>query len=62
MTEHSAPVLVYNRIEQNRRNTVALLALVPLLVLPFAAGIVVYLVPWLLFYGPLPQRLALEDP
>ncbi len=70
MTHHQQPVLVYNRIDQNRRNTVALLAFVPLLLLPFAAGIVVYMLPWLLLViGPqlalsagLSHQLLIEHP
>jgi heat shock protein HtpX len=70
MTDHQQPVLVYNRIDQNRRNTVALLAFVPLLLLPFAAGIVVYMLPWLLLViGPqlalsagLSHQLLIEHP
>jgi len=60
--EHQQPVLVYNRIAANRRNTAALLAAVPLILLPFGGGIVVYFVPWFLFAGGLPESLLRENP
>ncbi len=51
-------VLVYNRIEKNRRNTRILVALLPLIVLPFAAGMTWWFGAQLSFYrsmlyGPL---------
>jgi heat shock protein HtpX len=49
--EQSRPILVYNRVQQNRRNTVLLVGLVPILLLPFVAGLVVYWLPWLLLGG-----------
>ncbi len=62
MPEHQRPVLVYDRIQKNCRNTIALLVFVPVLVFPFAAGIVVHLLPWLLFSDLLPQQLLREHP
>ena len=50
-------VLVYNRIDKNHRNTRILVALLPLIVLPFAAGMTWWFGAQLsfyrMFYGPL---------
>ena len=51
MQDHGQPVLVYDRVGRNRRNTAILLSLVPVLLLPFTGGIVVYVVPWILVFG-----------
>jgi len=56
MSERQSPVLVHNRIEKNHRSTVILLALVPLVLLPYAAGIAVWWAPMVglqaITYGP----------
>jgi hypothetical protein len=46
MSERQSPVLVHNRIEKNHRSTIILLALVPLVLLPYAAGIAMWWRPW----------------
>jgi heat shock protein HtpX len=46
MTSTSAPVLVYNRIDENRRNTLLLLPAFALLLLPIAYGVTQLLVPF----------------
>ena len=43
--ERQPPVLVHNRIEKNHRSTIILVALVPLVLLPYAAGIAVWWAP-----------------
>jgi len=55
-----SPVLVHNRIEKNHRNTIILLALVPLLLLPFAASLAVWLAPWVLIEGMIAHRPIAE--
>jgi Zn-dependent protease with chaperone function len=56
MSESQSPVLVHNRIEKNHRTTIILLALVPLVLLPYAAGIAVWWAPMValeaISYGP----------
>ena len=47
MADLPQPVLVYTRVRANRRNTVLLLGLLGLLLLPFALGVTQYLMPWL---------------
>lgn len=61
MSEQPSPVLVHNRIDRNHRNTVILLALVPLLLLPFAAGLAVWLAPWVLIEGMMAHRPVVES-
>jgi Zn-dependent protease with chaperone function len=56
----TSPVLVYNRIEQNHRRTIILLALVPLLLFPFAASLAVWLAPWVLIEGMIAHRPIVE--
>jgi Zn-dependent protease with chaperone function len=56
----TAPLLVHNRIEQNHRNTIILLALIPLLLLPFAAGVAVWLAPWVLVEAMIAHRPLVE--
>jgi hypothetical protein len=46
MANTSAPVLVYNRIGENRRNTLLLLPAFAVLVLPLAYGLTQFLVPF----------------
>ena len=50
MAERQEPVLVYNRIQANLRNSRWLVAAVPLLMLPFGAGLAQYLMPWVLMF------------
>ena len=57
----SEPLLVHNRIDKNHRSTIILLALVPLLLLPFAAGVAVWLAPWVLFEGMIAHRALVES-
>ncbi|MBW2232495.1 MAG: hypothetical protein JRH17_19070, partial [Deltaproteobacteria bacterium] len=45
MSEQSPPVLVYDRIDSNRRTTRRLLAAFTLAVIPFASGATVWLLP-----------------
>jgi hypothetical protein len=56
MSERQSPVLVHNRIEKNHRSTIILLAPVPLVLLPYAAGIAVWWAPMValqaISYGP----------
>ena len=56
LSEKQPPILVHNRIEKNRRSTIVLLALVPLVLLPYAAGIAVWWAPMValqaISYGP----------
>jgi hypothetical protein len=56
MSESQSSVLVHNRIEKNHRTTIILLALVPLVLLPYAAGIAVWWAPMVVLeaisYGP----------
>ena len=66
MASDQRPLIVYDRIDANRRNTRFLLAAMPALLLPFAAGIAAYLSPWLpVWFQPLwwtvesPARLEL---
>ena len=40
-----SPVLVHTRIEKNHRRTIILLALVPVVLLPYAGGVAVWLAP-----------------
>jgi heat shock protein HtpX len=56
----SQPLLVHNRIEKNHRSTIILLALVPLLLLPFAASLAVWLAPWV-FVGMIAHRPIVES-
>ena len=58
---NNQPLLVYNRIEKNHRNTIILLALVPLLLLPFAASLAVWLAPWVLIGGMIAHRPVVES-
>ena len=57
----TTPLLVHNRIEKNHRSTIILLALVPLLLLPFAASLAVWLAPWVLFEGMMANRPIVES-
>jgi heat shock protein HtpX len=50
VAERQEPVLVYNRIQANLRNSRWLVAAVPLLMLPFGAGLAQYLMPWVLMF------------
>src|SRR6266550_465631 len=50
MTSTLAPVLVYNRIDENRRNTVLLLPAFAVLVLPLAYGATQLLVPFSFYH------------
>ena len=50
MADTSGPVLVYNRIDENRRNTVLLLPVFAVLLFPVAYGLTQLLVPFS-FYG-----------
>src|SRR5262245_32447390 len=45
MSESQSPVLVHNRIEENHRTTIILLAFVPLVLLPYATGIALWWAP-----------------
>jgi heat shock protein HtpX len=45
VSERQPPVLVHNRIDKNHRSTIILVALVPLVLLPYAAGIAVWWAP-----------------
>src|SRR5262245_38802702 len=47
MLQKQSPVLAHNRIEKNHRTTIILLAVVPLVLLPYAAGIAVWWAPML---------------
>jgi hypothetical protein len=44
-SERESPLLVHHRIEKNHRSTIILVALVPLVLLPYAAGIAVWWAP-----------------
>ena|SRR6266516_7975674 len=50
MTSTLAPVLVYNRIDENRLNTVLLLPAFAVLVLPLAYGVTQLLVPFSFYH------------
>jgi heat shock protein HtpX len=56
MDPRREPVLVHNRIEKNHRSTIILVALVPLVLLPYAAGIALWWAPMVameaIAYGP----------
>jgi hypothetical protein len=56
LSERESPLLVHHRIEKNHRSTIILLALVPLVLLPYAAGIAVWWAPMVateaIAYGP----------
>ena len=54
MAEAPTPLLVYDRIDANRRKTVVLLACFGLLVVPFVAGFIPFLVPPIIFGVLLP--------
>ena len=57
----TTPLLVHNRIEKNHRSTIILLVLVPLLLLPFAASLAVWLAPWVLIEGMIAHREIVES-
>jgi Zn-dependent protease with chaperone function len=57
----TTPLLVHNRIEKNHRSTIILLTLVPLLLLPFAASLALWLAPWVLIEGMMVHRPIVES-
>jgi heat shock protein HtpX len=55
-----APVLVYDRIDANRRSTRLLLGAYVLALLPFVSGMMAWIAPWMILYVAMPVLTAAQ--